>query len=285
MIGQESFKTIDDSLMSNNEMSGKINKRKSGSPIKSKAKSPGRYDSNKSASRKINKLVNPKIIQNSPNKGSDGNFNIGLYGDDNNYLTKVNCEQLNLEFKWEDNQYDGDKFKTENQVETIEGIAGMVQMPLRSSSNEESKINDEVCLFDEDIRKGESISEKEDASSGQGSDERNNNENMFYPESQNMSPQRAKNVDMQTISVESAELDVISKKANQNEQGPTEVVETESKKQERLKLDNEILSIIGNINMKALQIKSKMGFKETKDQQETEDLDHSSKVDDPLSLS
>lgn len=50
----------------------------------------------------------------SPIKGVDGdNFNIGLYGNDENYLTKVNCEQLNLEFKW-DNKYDNDKFKTEN---------------------------------------------------------------------------------------------------------------------------------------------------------------------------
>jgi len=48
----------------------------------------------------------------SPLKGTE-NFNIGLYGDDNNYLTKVNCEQLNLEFKWED-KYDPEKFKTEN---------------------------------------------------------------------------------------------------------------------------------------------------------------------------
>lgn len=66
----------------------------------------------------------------SPIKGADGeNFNIGLYGNDENYLTKVNCEQLNLEFKW-DNKYETDKFKTENQVQTIEGIAGMVEMPL-----------------------------------------------------------------------------------------------------------------------------------------------------------
>ena len=50
----------------------------------------------------------------SPIKGVDGdNFNIGLYGNDENYLTKVNCEQLNLEFKW-DNKYETDKFKTEN---------------------------------------------------------------------------------------------------------------------------------------------------------------------------
>ena len=48
----------------------------------------------------------------------------------------------------------------------------MVQMPLKTS-DDERKINEDVCLFDEDIRKGESISEKEDASSGEGSDHAN----------------------------------------------------------------------------------------------------------------
>ena len=130
----------------------------------------------------------------SPSKDQDAsNFNIGLYGDDNNYITKVNCEQLNLEFKWEDNQYDHDKFKTQNQVETIEGIAGMVEMPLKTN-NDDKKFNDEMGIFDDDIRKGESISEN--ASSGDGSDDRNIEQNMFYGDSQNVSPQRAKNVDM-----------------------------------------------------------------------------------------
>jgi hypothetical protein len=66
----------------------------------------------------------------------------------------------------------------------------MVEMPLKSNDDEERKINDEVYLFDDDIRKGESISEKEDGSlgsaSGSGSDHRNNENNIiqdFYPQS------------------------------------------------------------------------------------------------------
>jgi hypothetical protein len=42
-------------------------------------------------------------------------------------------------------------------------------MPLQS--NEDHKINDEVGIFDDEIRKGESISEN--ASSGDGSEHRN----------------------------------------------------------------------------------------------------------------
>jgi len=53
---------------------------------------------------------------------------------------------------------------------------------------EERKMNDEAYLFDDDIRKGESISEKEDASLGSnsGSDHRNNENSLiqdFYPQS------------------------------------------------------------------------------------------------------
>ena len=46
-------------------------------------------------------------------------------------------------------------------------------MPLKTSQDDDRKINDEVCLFDDEIRKGESVSEKEDASSGEGSDHAN----------------------------------------------------------------------------------------------------------------
>ena len=53
---------------------------------------------------------------------------------------------------------------------------------------------------------------------------------------------------MQTISVDSKELNEISKKAKEQQN----IEETESEKEERMKLDNEILSLIGNINMKAL---------------------------------
>jgi hypothetical protein len=75
----------------------------------------------------------------------------------------------------------------------------MVEMPLKSRDEEERKINDEVGLFDDEIRKGESISEKEDASSGSGSDTRNNEDSLiqdFYAESNQVSPSRPKNLDM-----------------------------------------------------------------------------------------
>ena len=65
---------------------------------------------------------------------------------------------------------------------------------------------------------------------------------------------------MQTISVDSKELNELSRKVKEEEK----VDETESEKEERQKLDNEILSLIGNINMKALQIKNQMGFNEKK---------------------
>ena len=47
-FGQESsFKTIDESMMSNNDLSGKVVKRKNTSPMKSSNKSPNAYNSNK----------------------------------------------------------------------------------------------------------------------------------------------------------------------------------------------------------------------------------------------
>jgi len=69
----------------------------------------------------------------------------------------------------------------------------MVEMPLKTRDDEERKVNEDVCLFDDEIRKGESISEKEDASSGSGSgsDTRNNEDSLiqdFYPESNQISP-------------------------------------------------------------------------------------------------
>lgn len=76
--------------MVTNDLSGKV-KRKNTSPIKLLNKSPNSYNSNKSASRKAQKMINHKMGK-SPSKGQDETFNIGLYGDDNNYLTKVNCE-------------------------------------------------------------------------------------------------------------------------------------------------------------------------------------------------
>ena len=57
----------------------------------------------------------------------------------------------------------------------------MVTMPLKTSNDNDQKMNDEVGIFDDDIRKGESISEN--ASSGDGSDHRNNHQNMYYPDS------------------------------------------------------------------------------------------------------
>ena len=104
-------------------------------------------------------------------------------------------------------------------MQTIEGIAGMVNMPLQSNNDEERKINEDVCLFDDEIRKGESISEKEDASSGSGSgsDSRNNDDSMtqeFYPDSNQASPTRTQNLDTHTISVDSKGLEEFNVKAN-----------------------------------------------------------------------
>jgi hypothetical protein len=62
----------------------------------------------------------------------------------------------------------------------------MVEMPLKYNEDEERKMNDEAYLFDDDIRKGESISEKEDASLGSNSGSDQNNDNSiiqdFYPQ-------------------------------------------------------------------------------------------------------
>ena len=102
----------------------------------------------------------------------------------------------------------------------------MVEMPLKTEKDdEEKKINDDVFLYDDegDIKKGESISEKEDASSGSGSgsgsDSRNNEDLIqdFSPGSNDRSPTRPKNLDMQTISVDSKGLEEFSKKANIDE--------------------------------------------------------------------
>ena len=57
----------------------------------------------------------------------------------------------------------------------------MVEMPLKRKDDDDKKMSEDVCLFDDDIRKGESISEN--ASSGDGSDHRNIEQNMFYPQS------------------------------------------------------------------------------------------------------
>lgn len=85
--------------MYNTIESTKVLKRPAGSPKKNNSnmtKSPNMYGSNKSAARKntpkmgkMNNTIGSR--KQSPNKRS-GDFNIGLYGDDQNYLTKVNCE-------------------------------------------------------------------------------------------------------------------------------------------------------------------------------------------------
>jgi len=58
----------------------------------------------------------------------------------------------------------------------------------------------------------------------------------------------------------------------------------------RLKLDNEILSIIGNINLKTLQIKNKIGLKDKKNEESElkitkNDSSFNKHDDNPLSLS